>query len=165
MAGRYGDYVEPKDFWSIAISGVALAASLWALCRVEWNQPRANWRLRIDWHTEERDLGLMAMVRFDAVLINIGSATATDLEVWPYVVSIAGQGAASGGTVQAGGHVPLKIHFPLAYVGGAGPEAYGPAWEAKDSSLTITYRDTPRGTKLRKQVLKIEDYMNRPPRL
>lgn len=108
---------------------------------------------------------MLLMVRFDAMLINIGSYTATDLEVWPRGVSIGGEIAAGGATVPAGAHVPLKIHFPLAYVGGTGRGSYGPKWESKDSSLLVMYRDTPRGRRLRRKVLRIGDVMNRPPRL
>lgn len=136
--------------WPLLISCAALAVSAWVAVRAEWIRPRADWRL---------------MVRFEAALINIGSAPATDIEVFPVVVSTSGQKTLTGTTVRAGEHADLFINFPLSYNGGTGRESYGPNFDSEGSQLVVTYRDTPRGRKLKKKILQIPEYMNRPPRI
>ena len=161
--------MEQRDIWltlwPILISSAALAVSTWVAVRAEWIRPRADWRLRIDWHTDNRELGMLMAVQYDAALINIGSAAATDVEVWPVVVAISGQNSLTGTTIRAGEHADLHINFPLSYNGGTGRESYGPNYDHEGSQLIVTYRDTPRGKKLKKKILHIPEYMNRPPRM
>lgn len=161
--------MEQKDAWltilPILISSAALVVSIWVAVRAESVRPRAEWRLRIDGRSQNRDLGYRLMVEYDVALINIGSAAATDIEVWPLAAGISVDEDLSGTTVRAGEHTDLRICFPLTYNGGTGRESYGPNFDIEGSQLVVTYRDTPQSRKLKKKVLRVSDFVNRPPRM